>query len=99
LTFLFRGPVIHHDPVREIHDGETVRRFGRRRRGKGRNHGIKERQGQSCTDAFEQSAARNRLLSDDHHDSRVLLIWNGVLLTIPMTRSDQRYLRGSASFW
>ena len=44
---------------------------------------------QSRAEAFQQCAAGNRLVRDDH-ESRDLLIWNGVLLTMPRISVDQR---------
>ena len=85
-----RGPLVDDHPVRDVHHAETLDRPRRRaaQRGQGRHHAVEQRQGDSCADAAQHRAARQRLAGDDHDSD--LRIWNGVLRAMPRMIADQR---------
>ena len=88
---LARGrPLLHDDAVRHVDDAEPPHRGGRgpAHRGQGGHHAVEQRQGQRRPHAAEHRTPGKGLLGD-HHDSD-LRIWNGVLSTMPTTRSDHR---------
>ena len=85
-----RRPLLHDDAVRHVDDAEPPHRCGRgpAHRGQGRHHAVEQRQRERRADAAEHRATGKGLLAD-HHDSD-LRSWNGVLSTMPSTRSDHR---------
>ena len=85
-----RGPVLHHHPVRDVDDPESLhRRGGRVPDGrKRRHHPVEERQRERGAQAAQHGAAWNRLSGDDHDSD--LRMRNGVLCTIPTMIDDQR---------
>ena len=74
-------PVSAHGNVKEA---QAARRSGQR--GGGRRHGIQQRKRQRSSQATKKGSARQRFAGHDHC---VLLISNGVLLTIPKTRDEK----------
>ena len=72
---------------RRSRGGATGRGRRRGQRGHRRDHRVQQRQRQRRPQAAQERPARQGLLRDDHCD---LLIWNGVLLTIPTISDEKR---------
>ena len=94
-----RCPVVHRHAVRHVDRPEAPDRFRRRpdRGRQRRHHRIEQRQGQRGAHAAQHGPPRQRPLRDAVHlatlssDACVdAFIRNGVLLTTPSTRDDQR---------
>ena len=94
---LGRRPLLHHRPVGDVDEPEPADRprRGPGLRGEGRHHGVEQGQGDGRAEAAQEGAAGQRQLSD-HHD-RVLLIWNGGLLTTPRMSDEKRWPSAAAS--
>src|SRR5207249_1082554 len=88
-----RVAVIAHS---NVDNAETADRIGRRTRlsRESRRHRVQERQRQRGAGAAQERPPGQRQLSDNHCD---LLIWKGVLSTIPMMIDEKRYPRVRAS--
>src|SRR5689334_11041193 len=84
-------PLTHDDAVRHVHESHAARglRGAIARRGEGRHHRVEQRQRQCGPQTAKKRTPRKRLLRDDH-SSRVLLIWNGGLLTTAIIIADKR---------
>ena len=83
-----RRPLIHHDAVRQVDDGQPRRRLRRLGARKSRHHRIEKRKRQRRAETAQHGAPVKGLFGDDHHGSRDLLIWNGALFTIASTSDD-----------
>ena len=85
-----RRPAPHDHAVRDVDRAEADRRLRGRlpQCAQRRHHAVEKRQGERGADSAQHRPAGNRLLRD-HHDS-ALLIWNGMLRTMPRMMDDQR---------
>jgi hypothetical protein len=75
--------------IGDIDEAQTRRRSAGS--GERRNHGIEQRQRQRRAGASQEGPAGQRLLHDEHASSPsycAVLIWNGVLLTMPDTNAE-----------
>ena len=75
LAFVVRVPVLHHDAVRHIKEGEAHGRFGRGR--EGGHHGIEEWQGDGRRTHATQYRSARKCFTGDVHLVRYLLRCGG----------------------
>ena len=87
-----RCPLVHDHAVGHVAGEQPGRgpRRGAADGGERRHHAVEQRQRQRRADAAQERPAGQRCLRDDH-GSAALLIWNGVLRTMPSMSADQRY--------
>ena len=76
---------VHRHAVRTVDEPEAARRCrrGLHRGGERRDHGVEQRQRDRRANPAQERAPRQRALGGDHDE--VLLMWKGVLRTIPST--------------
>ena len=89
-AFGCRRPLLHHHAVRHVDDAEPPDRLrGVVGGGKRRHHAVEQRQRQRGAEAAQDACGAASAFFGDDHDS-ALLIWNGMLLTMPRMIDDQR---------